>query len=163
MNIFEDTIKKYFGSVGISIDRIPEGKNKTPDFEGKEILVEVKAIRPQELEGVQKDSTYNAIKNNLQDAARKFREYDPKNKKNHIVVIFSEDIIANDIFSVWTGEFAPDIPHRIFPSGMLLSKNHRKYIDAIVWFKKLSDTAPKHIWATSNKIRKYFSKVKIQF
>lgn len=104
MNLTETRTKEYFDSHRIFLTKIPEAGHKTPDFEGGEILVEVKQIVPEEKEGLNPDSTYNAIKNNLKDAARKFREYDPEHKKKHIVVIFSGDIIKEDIFSVWTGE-----------------------------------------------------------
>lgn len=156
MNIFEKKTKEYFDSIGLTVDKIQESANKTPDFKGKEVLIEVKAIRPQELEDVQKDSTYNTIKNNLQDAARKFRDYDPVDKKDHIVIIFSENIIAEDIYSVWTGEFSPDVPHRIFPSGMVLSQKHKKHIDAVAWFIDHKSSHPKYIWSKKKSIKKYF-------
>lgn len=156
MNIFEKSTKKYFDSIGLTIEKIKESKNKTPDFEGGEILVEVKAIHPQELEGVHKDLTYNTIKNNLQDAARKFRDYDPDDKKDHTVVIFSENIISEDIYSVWTGEFSPNVPHRIFSSGMLLSKKHKEYIDAVIWFENHTTNKPRYVWGKKKSIKSYF-------
>lgn len=159
MTILNDTekrTKEYFESNGFVLLKITERKSKTPDFEGNEILVEVKKVTPHKTECLQKDSTYNAIKNNLQDAAKKFRDYDLNHSKKHIVIIFSEDILEIDIYSVWTGKFSPEIPDRIFPSGMLLSSKHKKHIDAIFWFKKLSDPVPKHVWVTSNSIKHYF-------
>lgn len=150
LNGTENRAKEYFESNGFELSKITERKSKTPDFEGNEILVEVKKVTPHKTECLQKDSTYNAIKNNLQDAAKKFRDYDSKHLKKHIVIIFSEDILKIDIYSVWTGKLSPEIPDRIFPSGMLLSNDHKEHIDTIVWFKKLSDVIPKHVWVTSN-------------
>ena len=156
VNVFEDKVKDYFDSIGINLAKVPESSIKTPDFEGQELLVEVKSIEPQELEGVHNDSTYNAAKNNLQDASRKFRDYDSSHNKHHLVVVFSADIIADDIFSVWTGSFTPSIPDKIFPSGMLLSEKHKKHIDAVVWFKSVSDSKPQHIWLASDSLKEYF-------
>lgn len=159
MNPTETKTKEYFDSYEIFIEKIPESNNKTPDFEGQEILVEVKEVKPEEKEGLNPDSTYNAIKNNLKDAARKFREYDPEYKKKHIVVIFSEDIIREDIYSVWTGNWSPDEPAKIFKGGMLLSSDHKEHIDAIAWFKKASDRIPAFVWAMNNDIKKYFPSI----
>ena len=161
LNKTEKRTQEYFESNGFKLFKIPEQRKKTPDFESDEILVEVKEVSPLEIEGLQNDSTYNAIKNNLQDSARKFRDYDLKHLKKHIVVMFSEDILKDDIYSVWTGSFSPNNPQKILPSGMLLSIEHKKHIDGIVWFKKLSDLAPKHIWATNknNSIKCFFPKL----
>lgn len=156
LNKTEKKTKEYFESNGFTLSKIIEQKNKTPDFEGNGVLVEVKEVTPLEVEGLQKDSTYNAIKNNLQNAARKFKDYDSKHFKKHIVIIFSDNILKDDIYSVWTGSFSPNIPDRIFPSGMLLSNNHKEHIDAVAWFRKLSDLAPKHVWAISDSIKRFF-------
>ena len=157
LNDTEKKTKEYFDSNGFELLKITEQQKKTPDFEGDEILVEVKEIKPFETGGLQRDSTYNAIKNNLQDSAKKFRDYDLGHHKTHIVIIFSDDIVKDDIFSVWTGSFSPNIPDKIFRSGMLLSNEHKKHIDAVVWFKKLSDSAPKFVWAVNNSIKRFFS------
>lgn len=156
LNNTEKRTKEYFESNGFILSKITEQKSKTPDFEGNEILVEVKEVTPLEVEGLQKDSTYNAIKNNLQDSAKKFRDYDSKHFKKHVVIIFSDDILKDDIYSVLTGSFSPNIPDRIFPSGMLLSKNHKEHIDGVAWFRKLSDPAPKFVCAINNSIQHFF-------
>jgi hypothetical protein len=156
LNNTEKKTKEYFESNGFKLVKITERQKKTPDFEGGEILVEVKEVRPLETSGLQKDSTYNAIKNNLQDSAKKFRDYDLRHLKTHIVVIFSDNIIKDDIHSVWTGSFSQDIPDKIFRSGMLLSNEHKKHVDAIAWFKKLSDSAPKFVWITNDSIERFF-------
>lgn len=156
MNITENSTKKYFERSGFPVNRIPETNSKTPDFEGTTILVEVKQITPKEVEGLSNDSTYNAIKNNLRDAARKFRAYDPNHSKAHIVIVYSDEIVRDDIYSVWTGEWSPDHRDRIFRGGMLLSKDHKEYIDAVAWFRKEADKAPQHVWATSNGLKQYF-------
>ena len=157
MNPTEKKTRDYFASNDIILAKIPEHKGKTPDFEGDEILVEVKEVALYEAEGLQPDSTYNAVKNNLKNAARQFRDYDSKHSKKHIVVIFSNEIIKDDIYSVWTGKFSPDIPKRIFHGGMILSPEHKRHIDVIVWFKRISDSAPKYVWTTNLTIQKYFS------
>jgi len=159
MDIFEEKAKQYFDSLELPVEKIKESSSKTPDFEGERVLIEVKSISPQELEGLHKDSTYNAIKSNLQNAARKFRDYDPAGKKDHIVIVFSENIIKEDIYSVWTGESSPNVPHKIFPSGMLLSKEHKKYIDAVVWFKNHTNDKPGYIWSKKKSIKNYFSEI----
>lgn len=159
MNFTEQSTKLYFEKSGYLLVKIPESKTKTPDFEGKDILVEVKQITPKEVEGLSNDSTYNAVKNNLQDAAKKFRAYDPKHSKKHIVVIYSEEIVRNDIYSVWTGEWSPEHRDRIFKGGMLLSNDHKQHIDAIAWFRKTTDAAPTHVWATTNEITQYFPEI----
>ncbi len=156
MNTTETSTKKYFDRVGFPLTRVPEGNVKTPDFEGDGILVEVKQIAPEEVEGLSNDSTYNAIKNNLRDAARKFRAYDLNHSKVHIVVVYSDEIVRDDIYSVWTGEWSPDHRDRIFRGGMLLSKDHKEHIDAVAWFRKEADKAPQHVWAVSNDLRQYF-------
>lgn len=156
LNNTEKKTKEYFEQNGFKVLKITEQKKKTPDFEGDEILVEVKNVMPLQVDGLHNDSTYNAIKNNLQNSARKFRDYDQGHLKIHIVIIFSEDIVENDIFSVWTGSFSPNIPNRIFRSGMLLSNEHKNHIDAVAWFKKLSDLAPKHVWALKDSVKRFF-------
>lgn len=160
LNKTEKKTKEYFESSGFTLSKIVEQKSKTPDFEGNEVLVEVKEVTPLEIEGLQKDSTYNAIKNNLQDAARKFRDHDSEHLKKHIVVIFSDNILKDDIYCVLTGSFSQNIPDRIFPSGMLLSKNHKEHIDAVAWFEKLADLAPKFVWAMDNSIQHFFPETK---
>ena len=159
MNITEDSSQKYFKRSGFSISKIPETNSKTPDFDGVSILVEVKQIIPDDAEGLGNDSTYNAVKNNLRDAARKFRAYDPDHSKKHIVVVYSDEIVRDDIYSVWTGEWSPEHKGRIFNGGMLLSGDHRQHIDAIVWFKNEADKAPRHVWAVSVDMRQYFPEI----
>lgn len=156
MNSTEENTQKYFEKSGFPINKIPETDTKTPDFEGVGILVEVKQITPDELEGLSNDSTYNALKNNLRDAARKFRTYDPSHAKRHIVVVYADEIVRDDIYSVWTGEWSPEHQDRIFKGGMLLSNNHKQYIDAIAWFKKTVDNAPTYVWAVADDVRQYF-------
>lgn len=156
MDKFEKKTEEYFASNRFLMSRVPEGNKKTPDFENENILVEVKSIKPQELEGLHKDSTYNAIKNNLRDAARKFRDYDPKHTRKHIVVVYSSEIVKDDIYSVWTGEWSPEHRDRIFKGGMLLSDDHKKHIDGVAWFKKETDQSPKHVWVVSEDMRQYF-------
>lgn len=150
----EKKTEEYFALKGTPITKIPETINKTPDCEGEKILVEVKKITPKYVEGMHKDPTYNAIKSDLQNAARKFRAYDPKHNKKHIVVIFSCDIIKEDIFSVWTGYLSPHDPIRPFKGGMLLSGNHKKYINEIIWFENVSDTKPRFIWYSEKVVPK---------
>ena len=152
----EQKTKKYFKMRGFALERIPEGTKKTPDFGNGEFLVEVKQIAPLEEEGLHQDSTYNAIKNNLRDSARKFYSFDPEHKRKHIVIVFSDEIIKEDIHSVWTGEWSPDIRKRIFRGGMVLSGEHRRHIDAIAWFRNISDSIPKHIWLVDDKTKVYF-------
>lgn len=156
----EEKTKNYFYSNGFPLKFITESSKKTPDFEGEEILVEVKKVSPQELEGEQPDTTYNAVKNNLKNAARKFREYDPGHSKRHIVVIFSSEIISEDIFSVWTGRFSPKNPRRFLRGGMILSREHRKQIDAVAWFKSLQSSKPTHVWNADDIVKKYFPDMK---
>jgi len=156
MNSTEAKAKQYFERSGFPINKIPEADTKTPDFEGEGVLVEVKQITPDEVEGISNDSTYNALKNNLRDAARKFRTYDPNHAQKHIVVVYSEEIVRDDIYSVWTGEWSPEHRDRIFKGGMLLSNSHKQYIDAIAWFKKTVDGAPTYVWAVTDDIRQYF-------
>jgi len=159
MNQSEDNTYKYFFRTKHVINRVSETNMKTPDFEGENVLVEVKQISPDEVEGLSNDSTYNAIKNNLRDAARKFRAYDSSHSKRHIVVIYSDEIVRNDIYSVWTGEWSPEHKDRIFKGGMLLSSNHKQHIDGIAWFKKTTDKAPAYVWAAIEDIRQYFSEI----
>lgn len=159
MNVTETNTKKYFERSGFPVSKIPETNAKTPDFEGVNILVEVKQIMPEEVEGLGNDSTYNAVKNNLRDAARKFRAYDPGHDKKHIVVVYADEIVRDDIYSVWTGEWSPEHRDRIFKGGMLLSNDHKQHIDAIAWFRKNTDAAPTHVWATTNEIRHYFPEI----
>ena len=97
MNLTEISAQKYFKKSGFSLAKIPETSTKIPDFEGDNILVEVKKIDPEEKKGLHKDSAYNAVKNNLKDASRKFRAYDPSHSRKHIVVVYSEEIIKEDI------------------------------------------------------------------
>ena len=156
MNATELKTKEYFETRRIPLTKISESAQMTPDFEGEEILVEVKEVKPEEKEGLHKDSTYNAIKNNLKNAAKKFSSYDVRHKKRHTVVIFSDDIITDDIYSVWTGEWSPKNRERIFRGGMVLSRSHRAQIDAVVWFKKISDREPKHVWRVSEDVDKFF-------
>lgn len=156
MNKTEEKTKEYFESSGISLVRIPESTGKRPDFEAQEFLVEVKEIQPEEKEGLHPDSTYNAVKNNLKDAARKFYTYDSQHKKKHIVVVFSEEIIKEDIYSVWTGEWSPDHRERIFKGGMVLSGDHRRHIDAVAWFRKKTDSKPKHVWLANENTKRFF-------
>jgi len=156
MNLTEAKTQQYFERSGFLISKILETNSKTPDFEGVGILVEVKQVTPEEVEGLSNDSTYNALKNNLRDAARKFRAYDPSHAKKHIVVVYSEEIVGDDIYSVWTGEWSPELKDRIFKGGMLLSGDHKQYVDAIAWFKKEADKAPRHVWAASNHLKQYF-------
>jgi len=158
LNKTEKKTQEYFESCGYKIFKVPEQRKKTPDFENDEILVEVKEVSPLEVGGLQNDSTYNAIKNNLQNSANKFRDYDFKHFKKHFVIIFSNDITKDDIFSVWTGSFSPNNPQKILSSGMLLSNEHKQHIDGVVWFKKLSDLVPKFVWATdkNNSIKCFF-------
>lgn len=159
MNQTEMHTKKYFDHSGILLNKVSESGSKTPDFEGTEILVEVKQISSEEVEGLSNDSTYNALKNNLRDAARKFRAYDPNRDKKHIVVVYADEIVRDDIYSVWTGEWSPEHRDRIFKGGMLLSNDHKQHIDAIAWFRKTTDAAPTHVWATTNEIRQYFPEI----
>ena len=159
MNSTEESTQKYFAKSGFPIIKILETSNKTPDFEGTDILVEVKQITPDEVEGLSNDSTYNALKNNLRDAARKFRTYDPSHAKKHIVVVYSEEIVRDDIYSVWTGEWSPEYSDRIFKDGMLLSNDHKKHIDAIAWFRKVTDKAPIHVWAVSEDLKQFFPEI----
>jgi len=159
MNITEDASQKYFERAGFAINKIPETDSKTPDFEGVSILVEVKQVTPEEVEGLSNDSTYNAVKNNLRDAARKFRAYDPGHSKKHIVVVYSDEIVRDDIYSVWTGEWSPEHRDRIFKGGMLLSRDHKQYIDAIVWFKNEADKAPRYVWSVSKELKQYFPEI----
>jgi len=156
MNQSEDNAYKYFFRTKHIINRVSETDMKTPDFEGEEILVEVKQVDPAEVEGLSNDSTYNALKNNLRDAARKFRAYDPNHAKKHIVVVYSGEIVKDDIYSVWTGEWSPEHRDRIFKGGMLLSGDHKQHIDAIAWFKNETDKAPRHVWAVSEDLKQYF-------
>ena len=158
MNVFEEKTKRYFDPNGFLIEKISVGETKTPDFKGDEILVEVKAVQPQELEGCHKDSTYNAIKNNLQNAARKFRDYDPEHCKRHFIVIFfDEENGYLDIKAVWEGKLTFSISLK---SGMTISSQHKKYIDAIAWFNKKDDLRPKHILIGENDDKKYFPDVR---
>ena len=159
MNDTEALTQNYFRKSNLTLNRIPETNSKTPDFEGVGILVEVKQITPEEVEGLSNDSTYNAVKNNLRDAARKFRAYDPGHSKKHIVVVYSDEIVRDDIYSVWTGEWSPEHRDRIFKGGMLLSGDHRQHIDAIVWFKNEADKAPRHVWAVSEDLKQYFPEI----
>lgn len=159
MNTTETSTKKYFERFGFLVNKIPETNSKTPDFEGTTILVEVKQITPEEVEGLSNDSTYNTVKNNLKDASRKFRAYDPHHLKQHIVTIFSEEIVKDDIYSVWTGEWSPEHRDRIFKGGMLLSKTHKEHIDAIAWFGKDSDNQPRFVWAMSEDLKQYFPEI----
>ena len=159
MNSTEAKAKQYFERSGFPINKIPEADTKTPDFEGTSILVEVKQITPEEVEGLSNDSTYNAVKNNLKDASRKFRAYDPHHLKHHIVTIFSEEIVKDDIYSVWTGEWSREHRDRIFKGGMLLSNTHKGHIDAIAWFEKDSDNQPRFVWAMSEDLKQYFPEI----
>lgn len=159
LNTTEIKTKKYFERSGFPINKIPETDSKTPDFEGTSILVEVKQITPEEVEGLSNDSTYNAVKNNLRDAARKFRAHDSDHSKKHIVVIYSDEIVRDDIYSVWTGEWSPEHRNRIFRGGMLLSSDHKQHIDTIVWFKKETDKVPRHVWAVSDDLKQYFPEI----
>lgn len=156
LNPTEISAKQYFEHNGILLSKVPETTSKTPDFEGEAILVEVKSVMPKEIEGLSIASTYNALKNNLQDSARKFRSYDSEHFKSHIVIVYSEEITKDDIYSVWTGEWSPEHKDKIFASGMLLSKIHKKQIDAIAWFKKGADSYPRYVWATNEDLRRYF-------
>lgn len=159
MNPTEVSTQKYFEKSGFPLTRIPESNIKTPDFTGDNILVEVKKIDPEGKEGLSNDSTYNAVKNNLKDASRKFRAYDPHHLKQHIVTIFSEEIIKDDIYTVWTGEWSPEHRDRIFKGGMLLSNKHKEHIDAIAWFEKDSDSKPQFVWAMSEDLKQYFPEI----
>lgn len=159
MNATELHAQNYFTTSGFTLIKIPERDTKTPDFEGDNILVEVKLIAPEEVEGLRNDSTYNAVKNNLRDAARKFRAYDPSHIKKHIVVVYSDEIVKEDIYSVWTGEWSPEHRDRIFKGGMLLSNNHKKHIDAIAWFEKDSDSKPRFVWAMNEDLKQYFPEI----
>lgn len=159
MNSTENSAKRYFGISGFPLSKIKETNSKTPDFEGEKILVEVKQVDPVEVEGLSSDSTYNAVKNNLRDAARKFRAYDPGHSKKHIVIVYSDEIVRDDIYSVWTGEWSPEHRDKIFKGGMLLSGDHRQHIDAIVWFKNEADKAPRHVWAVSEDLKQYFPEI----
>lgn len=160
LNSTETSAKQYFNKNGFLLDKIQESSLKTPDFEGETILVEVKKVTPKEIDGLSKDSTYNALKNNLQDSARKFRSYDLTHTKSHIVVIYSEEIVKDDIYSVWSGEWSPEHKDRIFASGMVLSGDHKKQIDVIAWFKNEADAHPRYVWATSEESKKYFPETK---
>lgn len=157
MNTTELHTQNYFTSSGFALTKIPERDTKTPDFEGEDILVEVKQITPEEVEGLSNDSTYNAVKNNLRDAARKFRAYDSSHSKRHIVIVYSDEIVRDDIYSVWTGEWSPEHKDRIFRGGMLLSSDHKQHIDAIAWFESQSDQRPKFVWITGEELKGYFS------
>jgi len=157
MNTTELHTQNYFTSSGFALRKIPERDTKTPDFEGEDILVEVKQITPEEVEGLSNDSTYNAVKNNLRDAARKFRAYDSSHSKKHIVIVYSDEIVRDDIYSVWTGEWSPEHKDRIFRGGMLLSSDHKQHIDAIAWFESQTDQRPKFVWITSEEFKGYFS------
>lgn len=159
INTTETSTKQYFERSGFPVNKIPEADTKTPDFEGVGILVEVKQITPDEVDGLSNDSTYNALKNNLRDAARKFRSYDPNHAKKHIVAVYSDEIVRDDIYSVWTGEWSPEHRDRIFKGGMLLSNDHKQHIDAIVWFRKTTNEAPTYVWGTTNEIRQYFPEI----
>ncbi len=156
MNKTEEKTKEYFEASGISLVRIAETTGKTPDFEAQKFLVEVKEIQPEEKEGLHPDSTYNAVKNNLKDAANQFYSYDPQYKKKHIVVVFSEEIIKENIYSIWTGELSPARREGIFKGGMVLSRDHRRYIDAVVWFRRITDSKPKHIWLADENTKRFF-------
>lgn len=156
MNATEIHAQKYFERLGFRLLKIHETNTKTPDFEGGGILVEVKQITPEEVEGLSNDSTYNAIKNNLRDAARKFRDYDPDHDKWHIVVVYTDEIVRDDVYSVWTGEWSPEHRDRIFKGGMLLSNDHKQHIDAIAWFRKVTDKTPAHVWVMSEDLKQYF-------
>jgi hypothetical protein len=160
MNSTEVSTQKYFERSGYLINKVPETDSKTPDFEGIGILVEVKQVTPEEVEGLSNDSTYNAVKNNLRDAARKFRAYDADHGKKHIVVIYSNEIVRDDIYSVWTGEWSPEHKDRVFKGGMLLSGKHKQHIDAIAWFRKEVDKAPQYVWAVSDDLKQYFPDTK---
>lgn len=160
MNSTEVSTHKYFERSGHLINKVPETDSKTPDFEGIGILVEVKQITPEEVEGLSNDSTYNAVKNNLRDVARKFRAYDPDHDKKHIVVIYSNEIVRDDIYSVWTGEWSPEHKDRVFKGGMLLSEKHKQHIDAIAWFRKEVDKVPQYVWAVSDDLKQYFPDTK---
>lgn len=159
MNLTEISTQQYFKRFGVVINKVPETNIKTPDFENSNILVEVKQITPEEIEEESNDSTYNAVKNNLKDAARKFRAYDPHHLKRHIVTIFSQEIVKDDIYTVWTGEWSPEHRDRIFKGGMLLSNNHKEHIDAIAWFEKDSDSKPRFVWAMSEDLKQYFPEI----
>ena len=156
MNPTEEHTQTYFGKSNCPVIKIVEREIKTPDFEGDGILVEVKQLAPEEVNGLTSDSTYNALKNNLRDAARKFRSYDSAHTKKHIVVIYSNEIVKDDIYSVWPGEWSPEHKDKIFKGGMLLSLDHKKHIDAIAWFKKTDDDAPSYVWATTSDLKQYF-------
>jgi|GEM_PF-3495202 len=159
MNDTEIHTQAYFRKSIITLNKISESETKTPDFEGDEILVEVKQVAPNEVEGLSNDSTYNALKNNLRDAARKFRAYDSNHDKKHIVVVYSDEIVKDDIYSVWTGEWSPEHRDRIFKGGMLLSKDHKNHIDAIAWFRKVTDKSPTHVWAVNKGLKQYFPEI----
>ena len=159
MNPTEAKTKKYFEKSGFHLIRIPESDTKTPDFTGDRILVEVKKIVPEERECLSNDSTYNAVKNNLKDASRKFRAYDPHHSKKHLVIIYSEEIVKDDIYSVWTGEWSREHRDRIFKGGMLLSSSHKEHIDAIAWFEKDSDNQPRFVWAMGEDLKQYFPEI----
>lgn len=52
MNTTEIHAQKYFERSGFRLVKIPETNTKTPDFEGDDILVEVKQIVPEEVESL---------------------------------------------------------------------------------------------------------------
>jgi len=159
----------YFSSHGIQLARIPQTTEDTPDFAGDSVLVEVKEVILHEIglidadaveQGIfpdaQNDSTYNAIKTRLKKAARQFRAFDPKHEMIHTVVVFSKRIIANDIYSVWTGKMAPQKPIPFISGGMTLSKEHQQHIDGVVWFHSIEDQKPRHIWAVDEQHQAFF-------
>lgn len=43
---------------------------------------------------------------------------------------------------------------------MVLSESHKQYIDAVAWFVKDSSSIPKHVWAMSTTMKKYFPSIK---
>lgn len=159
MNVSESNTFTYFLKSGYPLTKINKICVKTPDFEGTELLVEVKKVSPERIEGLSNDSTYNAIKNSLKRSSNQFESYDPGLKKWHIVVIYSRDIISDDIYSVWTGEWSQEYRIKCFKSGMVLSNSRKQYIDAIAWFKKESDPSPKFVWAVNEHLRRYFPEI----
>jgi len=182
MDEFEEKTKEYFDSNGFPIEKIEKGVAKTPDFEGDRILIEVKSVQPQKFEvwleseseeeleqdmieseeklkEVPNDSTYNTVNHSLQQAARQFRAHDPEHIKKHLVVIFSKDVVRDDVYSVWTGKYSPDISTKFLRGGMMLSGEHRKHIDAVAWFKNVAFSAPVCVWLASNEAKKYFPEV----
>ncbi len=55
--------------------------------------------------------------------------------------------------------WSPQLKDRIFKGGMLLSGSHKQHIDAVAWFEKATNAAPKFVWAVSEDLKQYFPEI----